>query len=110
MENVNQDIEDLQIQLNNLRKDQKLKKSRMLEEFCFDLENTNTQNTNTESLEPFKQEIKSASIDIENIKRVLSQKSNSKDVAALVDIKANSQDVFRIFEEIKRTIEIVRSK
>jgi hypothetical protein len=32
------------------------------------------------------------------------------DVAALVDIKANSSDVFRIFEEIKRTIEMVTSK
>ena len=61
-------------------------------------------------MEPLKQELKSASIDIENIKRVLAHKSNTKDVAALVDIKANSQDVFRIFEEIKRTVEIVRSK
>jgi hypothetical protein len=40
----------------------------------------------------------------------LGQKSNLKDVAALVDVKANSFDVFRIFEEIKRTVEIVSSK
>ena len=71
----------------------------MLDEFSFDLENHNT--TNMESVEPLRLDLKSALIDIENIKRALSQKSNTKDVAALVDIKANSQDVFRCFEEIK---------
>jgi len=33
-----------------------------------------------------------------------------KDTCALVDVKANTKDVFKVFEEIKRSIEIVSSK
>ena len=42
--------------------------------------------------------------------RSVSSKSNVKDVCALVDMKANSDDVFRIFEEIKTSVDILNSK
>ena len=47
---------------------------------------------------------------VENIQRCLNQKSNIKDVCALVDVKANSDDVFKVFEEIKRSIDILNYK
>lgn len=33
-----------------------------------------------------------------------------KDVCALVDLKANTDDVFKVFDEIKKSIDIMNSK
>jgi hypothetical protein len=60
--------------------------------------------------ESLKADSKTTKIEIENIWRNLGQKSNIKDVCALVDVKSNSEDVFRVFEEIKRSVEILNSK
>ena len=40
---------------------------------------------------------------------MLTLKSDIKDVCALVDVKANSSDVFNIFDEMKKSIQYLSS-
>ena len=54
--------------------------------------------------------MKSLQVEMESAQRTLTKKANVKDTCALVDVKANTKDVFKVFEEIKRSIEIVSSK
>lgn len=146
---VNQEIEDLQIQLNTLRKDlTALKKKKaqppslqpaqtqnQFSEFSFDQEISEhfelspgeggagtptdaramaaTLQTNSPAnilLEPLRADLKTHQIEIEQLQRGTALKANIKDVCALVDRKANTSDVFKVFEEIKRSVEILSSR
>lgn len=79
-------------------------------DFTFD-ENCNIENSSVKGMvEAIKSEVDTIRFDQEKFLRLLGQKSNVKDVCALVDVKANTEDVFRLFEEIKHSIEILTSK
>ena len=40
----------------------------------------------------------------------MNAKANVKDVCTLIDMKANTDDVFKVFEEIKRSVDLLQSK
>ena len=150
---INQEIEDLQIQVNTLRKDMTNMKKRKTQsqlatahqqnimsqnqftEFSFDQENSENfelsvgdfgtspdatgltrkapptaHGITSVQIESLKADLKSHQIEIEQLQRAISQKANIKDVCALVDRKSNTADVFKVFEEIKRSVELLASR
>ena len=64
----------------------------------------------TAGIEEIQGEVDGLKHELEKQSRTLVQKSNSKDILTLIDLKANSEDVFGIFEEIKRSVQILTSK
>ena len=123
LEQVNQDTEELQFQLNNMRKDIstiKKKKDKELadknpfSEFSFDQENPDSSEPNStftaKCITTLIADVRSMQVEMESVQRGITKKSNIKDTCALLDAKANTKDVFQVFEEIKRSIEIVSSK
>ena len=62
------------------------------------------------SLDSVKTQIKNFSCDVESIKTAVALKANSKDVATVIEKKANFDEVFKVFSEMKKSIEILRSK
>ena len=114
MDQVNQGNEDLQRQINSLRtmiKSAQKKKSLMdspSQDFSFDQENG--ESLPKTSMHGLHQEVSTLKTDIEKLGRALGSKSSVKDVCALIETKANTADVFKVFDEIKKTVDLISSK
>lgn len=56
------------------------------------------------------QELEKVRLEVERAVRLINLKADIKDVCALVDVKANTDDVFKVFDEIRRSVDLLNSK
>lgn len=114
MDQVNSEVEELQLQINALRstlKSVQKKKSLMESPSAdFSFEQENGEFGQKPSIHGVHQELSVMKTDIEKLGRSLNQKSGIKDVCALIETKANTADVFKVFDEIKKTVDLISSK
>lgn len=103
-EQMAEEVEELQVQINSLRQtiqqQKKTKKRQTFEgdSFC---ENVDSQQESGDSSQ--------LKLQLKELEHSISQKSNIKDVCTLLDMKANSSDIFKILDEMKKSIQFLSS-
>ena len=100
-----EEIEELQVQINSLRttmqQQKKTKKRQTFEGDSFCAENVDSQQESGDGTH--------LKLQLKELEHSISQKSNIKDVCTLLDMKANSSDIFKILDEMKKSIQFLSS-